>query len=90
MLFFVLYSIHFFFSLFFCSNRLQCNNRQGRAGQDVDSNKGQDRGAGRREEESDEWAGVLMEGDGGGEQREQGTGWPEERSGEFNGWPAAV
>ena len=35
MLFFILYSIHFFFSLFFCSNRLHYNNRLSRAGQDV-------------------------------------------------------
>ena len=72
MLFFALYSIHFFFSLFFCfcSSRLQYNGRQGRAGQGVtgskqagtatrDSNEGQARGAGGREEEGDGWAGVL-------------------------------
>ena len=64
--------IHVFFSLFFCSNCLQYNNRRGRAGQDVtgptragtlrESNKGQGRGAGRREEEGDGWAGVLVRG----------------------------
>ena len=67
MLSFVLYSIYFFFSLFFISNCLQYNNRQDRAGQDVteptregtatrDSNEGQVRGAGGGEEEGDGWA----------------------------------
>ena len=70
------YSIHFFFSLFFFSNCLKCNNTQVGAGQDVtgpmragtatrDSNEGQGRG-GRRE----------------GEEEGDGWGWPEERSAE--------
>ena len=92
----------FFSTLFISSSLSSCfpivySITIGRAGQDVtgttraekatsDSNKGHDRGAGRREEEDDGWAEVL----GGGEREEQGTGWPEERSGGLNGWPVAV
>ena len=81
------YSIHFFFSLFFFSNRLKCNNTQGGAGQDAtgrttartatrDSNEGQDRGAGGREEEGDGCAGVLK---GGGERVAGGAEWGAQR-----------
>ena len=64
MLFFVLYSIHFFFSLFFFSNCLKCNNRRGGAGQDI-----QDRGAGGQEDEVEGWAGSLKRGTGRGGER---------------------
>ena len=79
MLFFVLYSIYVFFSLFFFSDCLQNNNRRGGAGQDItgptrattatrDGTEGQ---AGGREEEIEGLAGGLRRRAGGEGERGQ-------------------
>ena len=68
--FVVLGSIHFYFSLFSFSNRLQYNNMWGWAGQGItgptlagESTRGRTGGDGKREEEVDGWAGGLKRGE---------------------------